>query len=270
MIIFIIHRFKDKKQARKTLKSIAKEYSIKFKIVMLNSISGNRWKNKALNAIDQAEAIIIYNRSSCEKSDNAKWEIDKAILSGKEVLEIYPNGEKTDTAEKLKLLYDYKNEFDSCFSSDSEDVLDLYKIMLESSEALIQRRQKTNAFFITALGSLIAISGFLTKSDALRLNTLWVLYGFSIIGMLLCNSWRNLLDNYGKLNKAKYDVILQLEKKLGAQIYNAEWISLGKGLRPEKYRSFTATEKNVPLYFSLLIALATILAITWQISKCIL
>jgi hypothetical protein len=42
------------------------------------------------------------------------------------------------------------------------------------------------------------------------------------VGLLFCNSWRNLIDNYGKLNKAKFDVILRLEKEFGAQIYSAE------------------------------------------------
>ena len=137
--------------------------------------------------------------------------------------------------------------------------------MIDSSENLIQRRQKTNAFFITVIGSLLAIAGLMVKTGALHSGTIWLLYGFSVVGLLLCNSWRNLIDNYGKLNKAKFDVILQLEKNLAAQIYAAEWVALGKGLRPGKYRSFTTTEKNVPLYFSLLILVLTIIAVVSQI-----
>ena len=131
--------------------------------------------------------------------------------------------------------------------------------MIESSESLIQRRQKTNTFFITVIGGLLSIAGFLIKivtidSGSLRI----ILYGFPAVSILLCKSWYNLIGNYGKLNKAKFDVILQLEKKLGAQIYSAEWIALGKGMRPKKYKSFTSTEKNVPLYFILLIVLLTL------------
>jgi len=58
---------------------------------------------------------------------------------------------------------------------------------------------------------------------------------------------------------------LRLEKELGSQIYSAEWMALGKGLRPKKYKSFTSTEKNVPLYFGLLIIALTLIAIGWQI-----
>ena len=103
------------------------------------------------------------------------------------------------------------------------------------------------------------------KIGTLQPYAIWLLCGFSVVGLLLCNSWRNLIDNYGKLNKAKFDVILRLEQDLDAQIYAAEWISLGKGLRPDKYRSFTSTEKDVPRYFSWLILTLTIPSILWYI-----
>ena len=103
------------------------------------------------------------------------------------------------------------------------------------------------------IGSLLAIAGLLVQSGVLMDETVGILYGLSVVTLLLCKSWSNLIDNYGKLNKAKFDVILRLEKDLGAQIYSAEWVALGKGLRPQKYKSFTATEKNVPLFFGLLI-----------------
>jgi hypothetical protein len=166
----------------------------------------------------------------------------------------------------LKPLYELEKEFDECFKrKDGTSTLELYKLMIDSSENLIQRRQKTNAFFITVIGSLLAIAGLMVKSEALHSGTIWMLYGFAIVGLLLCNSWKNLIDNYGKLNKAKFDVILRLERELDAQVFAAEWVSLGKGLRPRKYRSFTSTEKNVPLYFQLLVMVLTLIAVGYHI-----
>ena len=137
--------------------------------------------------------------------------------------------------------------------------------MVQSSEQLIQRRQATNAFFITVIGSLLAIAALLVNTGTLNGDSIGLLYGFSAVSLLLCNSWRNLIDNYGKLNKAKFDVILRLEKNLGAQIYSAEWIALGIGMRSDKYKSFTSTEKNVPLYFGVLIIVLTIAITIWLI-----
>ncbi len=248
------------------LKKSSREIATKFDLVLLNSVEHKKWRDQAIEAISKAEAVIVYNRKSCEESENAIWEIKKAEEANLPIIDINPDDTPTLVCSKLKPLYDFEKEFDDCFKrKDGITTLDLYKLMINSSECLIQRRQKTNAFFITAIGSLLAVAGLLIKFGALHSGTIWLLYGFSVVGLLLCNSWRNLIDNYGKLNKAKFDVILRLEKELDAQIYAAEWISLGKGLRPHKYRSFTSTEKNVPLYFGLLILVLTIIAIGWQI-----
>jgi len=265
MKLFIIHRFKDRKLAKSKLKTIAKGFSLKFQPIFLDSSGNEQWKQKAINSIYQAEAVIVFNPKSCQESDNAKWEIEKAKEVDKEIINLNVNSENNASISKLKSMYELRDEFENCFSPSSEDAFELYKLMVESSESLIQRRQKTNAFFITVIGSLLAIAGLLVKTGAVNDESIPILYGFSVVGLLLCNSWRNLIDNYGKLNKAKFDVILRLERELGAQIYSAEWISLGKGLRPQKYKSFTSTEKNVPLFFGFLIVVLTSIAVIWQI-----
>lgn len=265
MKLFVIHRFKDRKHAKKKLKKLAQDLSFEFHPIFLNSSGGEEWKQKAESAISQVEAAIVFNPSSCKESDNAKWEIEKVKEAGIAIIELNKTGDDAVSVSRLISLYELKEEFDKCFSSGSKDTFELYKLMIESSESLIQRRQKTNAFFITVIGSLLAIAGLLAKTGAINTGSIGILYGFSVVGLLLCNSWRNLIDNYGKLNKAKFDVILRLEQELTAQIYSAEWISLGKGLRPKKYKSFTSTEKNVPLFFGLLIVVLTLVAVVWQI-----
>lgn len=250
MKLFVIHRFRDKKLAKSNLKKIAKNLSIELKLIFLNSSGDDEWKSAAIKSIEKAEAIVIFNRELCEESENAKWEIERAKQSGKNLIFLDNNDKFHKSAEKIRSLYELKEEFNACFSSENSHDLELYKIMIESSESLIQRRQKTNAFFITVIGSLITIASLLVKVEAINDFGLYALY---FVALLICNSWRNLISNYGKLNKAKFDVILRLEKDLGSQIYSAEWIALGKGRRPKKYMSFTSTEKNVPLWFGVLI-----------------
>lgn len=265
MKLFVIHRFKDRDRAKQLLKKSSQEMAASFDPIFLDSNECKGWEDQAIEALSKAEAVIVYDRNSCEQSENAKWEIEKAKEVKLPIIDISSADTSSDVCSKLKPIYDLEEEFSACFKSkDGGSLIELYKIMIESSESLIQRRQKTNAFFITAIGSLLAIAGLLVKAGTLNSGTIWLLYGFAVVGLLLCNSWRNLIDNYGKLNKAKFDVILRLEQDLGARIYEAEWVSLGKGLRPKKYKSFTSTEKNVPLYFGLLIVVLTIIAVVWQ------
>ncbi|MDA3884342.1 MAG: hypothetical protein PF638_01990 [Candidatus Delongbacteria bacterium] len=266
MKLFVIHRFKERKIAKTLLQKSGKLLNAKFELIFLDSKKDDKWKEKAIDAISKVEAVIIFNASSCEESENAKWEINKVKENSIPIVEVNSDNTPEDVCLRIKPLYNLEKEFLECFNSDKQtNLLEQYKLMINSSENLIQRRLKTNAFFITTIGSILTIAGLLFKSNVLKGNTFWLLYVFSIVGVLLCNSWRNLIDNYGKLNKAKFGVILQIEKQLSAQIYQAEWVSLGKGLRPDKYKSFTSTEKNVPFYFALLIILLTLIAIIWQI-----
>lgn len=214
----------------------------------------------------EAEVAVIFNPKACSDSENAQWEIDLAKSINKPTIHIQKNHDATEVSKLLLPHYDLVDEFSDCFSENlsEERALELYKIMIDSSESLIQRRQKTSAFFITVIGSLLAIAGLIVKSGALNSETIWLMYGFGVTGLLLCNSWRGLISNYGKLNKAKFDVILRLEHLIGARVFQAEWVSLGKGLRPEKYKSFTHSERNVPTFFAILIFSLLIIAIGWH------
>lgn len=267
MRLFVIHRFKEKQQARAALNSISKQYSIPINPIFLDSSTQKDWKQQAINSIQNAEAIIVFNKSSCEASDNALWEIEQAKASNKEIIFLDCNGNNDLSASRLKSLYDFEEDFERCFSSNTEHLLELYKIMIDSSEKLIQRRQTTNTFFITAISSLLAIAGLLSRCSAINKNGYYlIIYFILFAGILLCNSWKNLIDNYGKLNKGKFAVISRLEKELGTQIYTAEWIALGKGMRPNKYRSFTSTESKVPMFFCSSMYLLLFVILFFQLS----
>ena len=268
MKLFVIHRFKERSIAKKKIKSLQKRLSIEVSPVFLDSSDDDeKWKEEALTAMEKAEAIIIFNKESCDQSDNSKWEIEQAKEINKEIIYLNSSETNEESLSQLKALYELEKEFEDCFKENPTENLELYKLMIESSESLIQRRQKTNTFFITVIGSLLAIAGLLIKTGTLNSNSITILYGFALVALLLCNSWSSLIDNYGKLNKAKFDVILRLEKSLSAQIYSAEWVSLGKGLRPKKYQSFTSTERHVPLFFAILIVTLTIIGTFWNIQS---
>lgn len=268
MKVFIVHRFAAKKTAVSLLKSLASKGGIVLQPIVLNSSGGDAWKSVALSGITDCEAVAVFDSVECMKSANAVWEIEQARELKKPLILLDPVNLDRDEVDKLYNLYHYNEEFNSFFRGKGKDVEVLYKMMVDSSEQLIQRRQKMNAFFITAIGSLLAISGALAKFGTIKspATSLLLIAAFGITGLLLCNSWRKLIDNYGKLNSAKFRVILKLEQSLSAQVFSAEWTALGKGQRPQKYLSFTASENLVPLWFAILIFGLVFFAAMWKIS----
>jgi hypothetical protein len=263
--VFVIHRFASRPAAIQILKTIAADSRITLKPVVLDSSGDQSWQSTAEAAMETCEAVVVYDMPQCLQSENATWEIDRANDIGRPVVVLDPAGPDQEEVLKLCAVYHDDEEFDSYFEAVGPHTEVLYKLMVESSEQLVERRQRMNAFFITAMGALLGIAGAITKfgfveSPAISLA---VLGAFGVAGLLLCNSWRNLIDNYGKLNTAKFRVILKLEESLSAQIFAAEWAALGKGRRPKKYESFTSTENQVPLWFAVLIVGLLLLAALW-------
>ena len=262
MQIFLVHRFNSRRDATRLLKAIADNARICLRPIILDSSAGEEWKEAALSGIGDCEAVVVYDLAACMESENAAWEIAKAEELKKPIVVLDPKTLSDEELHKLYSLYHDDEEFNSYFQENGKGTENLYKMMVDSSEQLIERRQKMNAFFITAMGALLALAGALAKFGTVQSPTVSfvVMSAFGVIGLLLCNSWRNLIDNYGKLNTAKYRVILKLEKSLSAQIFSAEWAALGKGRRPQKYESFTSTENLVPLWFAVLILVLVLFA----------
>lgn len=130
--------------------------------------------------------------------------------------------------------------------ADTRQALELYKIMVDSSEGLVSRRQGVNTFFLTMNGALLTASGIIVQSsggDRLGGVGVGVL---AIAGAILCAAWRSLITSFGQLNRGKFQVINTIERYLKAAIYAAEWEALGRGEDPKVYRSFTSREIWVP------------------------
>ncbi len=143
--------------------------------------------------------------------------------------------------------------------SQSKEVLDLYKIMVSSSESLVQRRQAVNTFFLTINGALLTASGLIVQSAQNEKMGAWGVAVLAIAGLILCGAWRSLITSFGQLNKGKFKVINTMERYLKSAIYAAEWEALGHGEDPSIYRSFTSREIWVPT------ALLALHAITFAI-----
>ena len=118
--------------------------------------------------------------------------------------------------------------------------LDLYKLAVEMADRISARRTQANAFFLTLEAALLALLG----------NQSFDPPPIAAAGVVLGIAWWLLLRSYRDLNKAKFDVILKLEKRLPVEIYEDEWKALKQDPVPgwrKRYAELGTIEKVIPV-----------------------
>lgn len=132
---------------------------------------------------------------------------------------------------------------------DLSRVVELYKLMVASSESLVARRQGVNTFFLTINGAILTASGLILSnpSDA-RLQAVGIAV-LAATGAILALAWQSLIRSFGQLNTGKFAVINRIESILPVAVYLAEWKALDEGRDPKKYRTFTSREVWTPRMF---------------------
>lgn len=142
-------------------------------------------------------------------------------------------------------------------------LLEEYKIMLDTSEKMMDRRQGTNNFYITLCTAMLTV---IVAFIATKTNTFaWSGVTLVISGMMLfiCNNWKKTLEAYGLSNQAKYEVLNRLEEELPASIFAGEW-EYGKVI---DYSSYSKRESNIPetfifLFIVIMIAMIIVFVLT--------
>ena len=140
-------------------------------------------------------------------------------------------------------------------------MFELYKIMVNSSEALVGRRQGVNTFFLTLNGALLTASGLvLSNGSDVRVRAGGLLI-ISIAGAILTGAWNSLLLSFGQLNSGKFAVINRIERLFPVAIFEAEWKALKEGKDPKTYRTFSSREVWPPRTFFTIYTVASIVEI---------
>ena len=139
-------------------------------------------------------------------------------------------------------------------------LLEQYKIMVQSSETLVARRQSVNTFFLSVNTLLLTAVGLVVREEIAeqKATSEVLLFVLGITGVLLAFAWRRLVTSYRQLNTGKFQVIDALEEHLPASMFAAEWEALGRGRDKGKYRPFTATEAVIPWVFGAIYVVAVV------------
>lgn len=163
-------------------------------------------------------------------------------------------------SEISRLEDDLYNELDIDAKERSKLILEQYKLYVEMTDRISERRHKSNSFFLTINTILISsITGFLGLNQEFSTPIIWVIAPI-VVGIIISWSWLDMIQSYNQHNAGKFRVIHALEKQLPANIYKVEWDALTKSIGTS-YKPFTQIEKNIPIVFISLYLLIGIITV---------
>jgi hypothetical protein len=127
-----------------------------------------------------------------------------------------------------------------------EKLFEQYKMYVELTDRISQRRATANSFFISANAALLTIASWF-KEDFGN-----YIYLISVAGIAISLFWFFGIRSYKQLNAGKFKVIHEIEKHLPMNLFSHEWKSLGKGESRKEYWPLSHVELKIPFVFVVL------------------
>jgi hypothetical protein len=159
--------------------------------------------------------------------------------------------------------------------AEDDDKFAVYLMAVEMADRVSSRRMLANGFFLSVHTALVTILGF--SYESLPSGRRPLLLVISMMGFVLAITWLFALRSYRRLNRAKFNVINEIETSLPEQYFSKEWAELTrttakdvelKGLRErwirfnDRYTTLTNVESIVPLVFALIYIALLLAALT--------
>lgn len=243
-------------------------------------LNDESWKDKAKKKLDDADLICFYMDSLNNEKDysNVKYEYEYASKNNKKIITIKSDDkpltheaieqffkdenygqaiDKRETISESQILNNAKFRVrDSILIDDESDLkrqdkalyynllLEQYKIMIDTSESLINRRQAMSNLYTgigTALISLVGTS-FALK-DNLVIGIIFFCVG--LVLTIISATWLVQLASYNQNNYGKYEVINAIEEKLPANMFDVEY----KFNKNQNIKTYSKREKLLPIAF---------------------
>ncbi len=153
---------------------------------------------------------------------------------------------KSGELDETKLFQTDKKEYGDDYL---EHLLEQYKLHAEMSDAVSARRVETNKYFLSINALLVTVIGFMSEQDSiLFVDAFWrSVIAFS--GLLMCILWWSMIKSFKSLNRAKFEVINAIERKLPSAGFLAEWDFIDRLDKKEKHREMTTIEILIPAIF---------------------
>lgn len=141
-----------------------------------------------------------------------------------------------------------KDEYGEKFT---EHLLEEYKLYVQMTDNVSNRRAQANAFFISVLSALLLFLSLSGEGKPFGDVQDVTYIAVSLLSFLLCYIWHLNIQSYKQLNSAKFKVIHEIEQYLPYPCFDREWDFTGRGKDKKKYRPLTQVEQYVPLIMAI-------------------
>src|SRR5512132_4350763 len=134
----------------------------------------------------------------------------------------------------------------------SNDKFAEYKLFVESTQHLSERRQAATHTYLTVNTAIFAILALLVKEAGLKG---WYLVGVSLplflVGALACLTWYKIITQYKALIGWRYDQLMAMERGMSGsyQIYVKEWAEFFRPKQEKEKFGFSRLEAWLPRLF---------------------
>lgn len=226
------------------------------------------WQEKVETKLREADFVLFIVEAGTFDSEAIKWEYNKAKELNKRI-----TGFKSKSTPRDVLLFcegfQVFSDAHECFSylvktygDDRQLLIEQYKLMVASTEKVTGQRLTVNNLFFTVTSSVISIAFLIGKTFEFSIVALVGMIAFTVLALLLTMFWSSMVTAYGLLNKGKFVLIDEIEKKLRTNLFEREWKILTGEL---KYRPNTETENSIVFWYRVFIMIILGLEILYWI-----
>ena len=139
------------------------------------------------------------------------------------------------------------------------DILEQYKLYVQSAENVSSRRVTSNSYLLALNAALVAAYGFQTTFT----EQVILVVPLAVTGMALSLLWFSIIKSFRDLNTLKFRIIHELETHLPAALYAYEWKLAQEG-QGKSYWPTTHIEKWMPILFLALHSIALAVSIAFS------
>ena len=281
MNIYVIYKFSDYEIVKKKTEEISQAVPGTCFFFFSPDNKKLMWHHYAIKKIKECNLVAFFDNvdEGCGSLKHIKWELNKAEKYKKRIVVFKINPDLYSTSiykmdysdnrinrfkykvKDINSAVDYFKEqqswslednlihksaldFSNVRQEDKELLLEQYRIMIETSERLMERRQALVNLYITICSALIAFIGASFAFGDLLISAIVCLLS-GVVLIVLCNNWRSSLSAYELNNSGKFEVINQIEKYLPAEMFECEYrYNTLNGIK-----SYSSREKTLPIIF---------------------